>query len=47
MIVTCTGSISVSSMQVNQNPRPANRMRANPYATSADESTAATVPTTA
>ena len=30
MMMTCTGSISVSSMQVNQKPRPANRMRANP-----------------
>ena len=30
MMVTWTGSIRVSSMQVNQKPRPAKRMRANP-----------------
>ena len=30
MIVDLDGSISVRSMHVNQNPRPANRMRANP-----------------
>ena len=30
MMMTCTGSIRVSSMHVNQKPRPAKRIRANP-----------------
>ena len=47
MICTCAGSMSVSIMQVNQKPRPGKRMRAKPYATTADDSTMSSVPTPA